>query len=93
MGALLFLAFSILVAKSIITSIFQKLKNNKGSSFSILFSFLISYCAFAFLEKALLLDITFMVVSFWLVLGYSMAYIPDITKKRILNLAKYRRRG
>lgn len=73
-GFLVFAIFSILVCKHIISTLIHLVKKGKGTMLIILFSAVFSYCIFSIFEKALLLDITFMVNVFWLLLGYTMAY-------------------
>lgn len=71
-GIIIFMLFATLVASNIIRAL-QK-GNFDSNEFPILFSAIGSYCLFACFEKALLFDITFMVVIFWLMLGYAMNY-------------------
>lgn len=88
-GFSIFLIFSIMVARRIIVVLLERLRNNDGKDLAILVSMLCAYCAYAFFEKALLFDITFMVVVFWLILGYSMAMIPNRKSSAIYNINNF----
>lgn len=73
-GFAVFAAFTILICKHIVLTLKNLINNGKGTMLIILFSAISSYCVFSIFEKALLLDITFMVNIFWLLLGFTMAY-------------------
>lgn len=85
-GFSIFLIFSIMIARRIILCLLEKLRHNKGEKLAILFSMMCAYCVYSFFEKALLFDITFMVVIFWLVLGYSVDMIPARESMAINNI-------
>lgn len=78
-GFLIFMIFALRVAVDII---------NKLSSFNdernlpILFSIIVAYSVFSLFERALLFDITFMVVIFWMVLGYTMSVASSLKDVR-----------
>ncbi|MDO4731466.1 MAG: O-antigen ligase family protein [Clostridia bacterium] len=73
LGFSLFMLFSFCVAKRVINFVFSE--NSQTNIMISFFSMLVAYCAFSVSEKTLLLDLTFMVVVFWLILGYTMNYI------------------
>lgn len=70
-GFLLFMSFACLVAVRLIKKLSELKGNDKG--LPILVSAVIAYGVFALFERALLFDITFMVVVFWMILGYTMS--------------------
>ena len=51
-------------------------RNGVPKEFSALVSVLAAYSLFGLFEKAVLFDITFMVVIFWAILGYAMSFLP-----------------
>lgn len=73
-GFAFFLIFAVLVALSICKYIIRSSYIPSSEVFSKLFSGLIAYCAYGIFEKAILSEITFMVVFFWLILGYAVSY-------------------
>lgn len=42
-----------------------------------------AYCAYSVFEKAILSEITFMVVFFWLILGYAVSYMNNGLKEEL----------
>ena len=74
LGFSFFLSFALLLAKSVYKYLFKSVHLPDSSVFSKLFCFLVAYCAYAVFEKGILSEITFMVVTFWLILGYAISY-------------------
>ena len=74
-GFVIFVAFALHVARHIIKSLFLEKKNLSKTAFPILFAFICAYCVYAVFEKTLLFEQTFMVVSFWLMLGYASCFM------------------
>lgn len=74
-GFVIFVAFALSVARNIIKSLFLEKKNLTKTGFPVLFAFLCAYCVYAVFEKTLLLEQTFMVVAFWLMLGYASCFM------------------
>lgn len=93
MGFAIFAIFGFRFAKHIATHLFKEKSPLGEDIFPCLFSFLCAYLIFALFEKALLYDISFMVMWFWLLMGvistylnkYEPAYDNDyiIYKKRL----------
>lgn len=77
LGFSFFACFSVLVAFDMCKRLFEYPKREQAGVFSKLFSILVAYCAYSLLEKAILSEITFMVVFFWLILGYTVLYLQD----------------
>ena len=73
-GFLLFLIFAVLVGTSICRYLFRSVYIPSASIFNKLFAILAAYCAYSVFEKGILSEITFMVVFFWLILGYTFSY-------------------
>lgn len=74
-GFAVFLMFSIAVAFEVCTFLFQNKDMLSSGVFSKFFAMIISYCVYALFEKAILSEITFMVVFFWYILGFAVSYI------------------
>jgi O-antigen ligase len=74
LGFLLFMAFSVRNGFAITKFLFKAEKSLDKDIFPCLFSFTVSYLVFACFEKAVLYDISFMVIIFWFVLGQIMCY-------------------
>lgn len=85
-GFAVFALFSILICKHVFLTLKSLIKSGKGTMLIILFSAISAYCVFSIFEKALLLDITFMVNIFWLLLGFTMAY-TKIHKKIFIDFS------
>ncbi len=83
LGFVLFLLITIYVCRYIIKALKKTMVASKGTELIILFSAISAYCAYSFFEKALLLDITFIVIYFWLFLGYTMSYIASFSKGKV----------
>lgn len=77
-GFTLFMIFAFMVAIRLIRKLSEVDTNDK--SFPILFSMIVAYGVFSLFERALLFDITFMVVVFWMILGYTMSFTVDTRK-------------
>lgn len=77
-GLTLFMIFAFMIAIRLIKKLSELDINDK--SFPILFSMIVAYGVFSLFERALLFDITFMVVVFWMILGYTMSFTVDTRK-------------
>lgn len=89
-GFLLFSIFGLRFAKHITIHVFKD-KNLKESILPCMYAFLCAYLVYAFFEKALLYDVSFTVLFFWLVMGYMSCFLckyePDY-KEGIYLLSK-----
>ncbi len=74
-GFLLFGIFGFRFAKHSAQHLFLQKKTFRNDVYPCLFSFLFAYLFYALFEKALLYDISFMVMWFWLMMGYISCYI------------------
>ncbi len=73
-GFVLFSLFGLRFAKHISVHVF-KAKNLKESILPCMYSFLCAYLVYAFFEKALLYDVSFTVLFFWLIMGYVSCFL------------------
>jgi hypothetical protein len=74
-GFVLFGIFGFRFAKHAAQHLFLQKKTFRNDIYPCLFSFLSAYLFYALFEKALLYDISFMVLFFWLMMGYTSCYI------------------
>ncbi len=70
-----FATFGFRFAKHIIQNLFKDKKHLGQEILPCLFSFLCAYLVYALFEKALLYDISFMVMWFWLIMGMTSTYL------------------
>lgn len=88
-GAILFGTFGFRVAKHTVQNLFWRETSYRFDVFPCLFAFLGAYVVYAFFEKALLYDISFMVMWFWLFMGYLSCYIvkhePALQSQYLFN--------
>ncbi len=74
-GFLLFAIFGFRFAKHSAQHLFLQKKTFRNDVYPCLFAFLFAYLFYSLFEKALLYDISFMVMWFWLMMGYMSCYI------------------
>ncbi len=74
LGFIILFIFALFLSKSVCKYLFNSVHVSNSSVFSKLFSALVAYCAYAVFEKGLLSEVTFMVVIFWAILGYTVSY-------------------
>ena len=93
-GFVLFSLFGLRFAKHISVHVF-KAKNLKESILPCMYSFLCAYLVYAFFEKALLYDVSFTVLFFWLIMGYVSCFLcqyePDYQEGIYLFKRKVRK--
>lgn len=70
-GFVLFMGFAICLGKRMVADLFSVKPTIRSDIFPCLASFIASYCVYAFFERTLVYDVTFMVEFFWLILGYA----------------------
>lgn len=75
LGFVIFAIFGFRFAKHIAQHLFGGKKPLSEDIFPCLFSFLCAYLVYAVFEKALLYDISFMVLWFWLIMGVISTYL------------------
>lgn len=74
-GFILFGIFGFRFAKHSAQHLFLQKKTFRNDIYPCLFAFLFAYLFYALFERALLYDISFMVMWFWLMMGYMSCYI------------------
>lgn len=74
-GFMIFAIFGFRFAKHAAQHLFFRRKTFQNDVYPCMFSFLGAYVFYALFEKALLYDISFMVMWFWLIMGYTSCYI------------------
>ncbi len=76
-GFTFFMIFAVKIAKSLLLCIFKKRNKNdtEREMLPCLLAFLAAYCIYSMFEITLLLDISYKVLIFWLMLGYAMSYL------------------
>ncbi len=74
-GFLLFGIFGFRFAKHSAQHLFLQKKTFRNDVYPCLFAFLFAYLFYSLFEKALLYDVSFMVMWFWLMMGYMSCYI------------------
>lgn len=70
-GFALFIGFAICLGKRMADDLFMVRPVIKSDIFPCMAAFIASYCIYAFFERTLVYDLTFMVEFFWLILGYA----------------------
>lgn len=75
-GFSIFMIFSFLVAILMCKNLFKIEK-----PYPNLFAIIVGYCIYSLIEVTILSNIVFMVVIFWLILGYAMSYIKNYEHK------------
>jgi hypothetical protein len=76
-GFLFFVIFCASVIFRLCKSLVNARRRYEFNIFSKFFSAVISYFSYAVFEKAILSEITFMVIFFWMILGYTMIYCEN----------------
>lgn len=76
-GFTFFIIFAVKIAKSMLICIFKKRnkKDTEREMLPCLLAFLAAYCVYSMFEVTLLLDVSYRVLVFWLILGYAMSYL------------------
>lgn len=79
-GALGFVLFGIFIVKFFWRLSRHVLRNSAlgDSTLPCMYAFLCAYMAFALVEITLLYNLTFMVLTFWLILGYSSCFLTKL---------------
>ncbi|MGN0453268.1 MAG: O-antigen ligase family protein [Ruminococcus sp.] len=76
-GFVLFMIFLFRCISMVLPVWYVQRKIMNYSVYPCLLAFLGAYFLYAFVEKTLLFDVTFLVMSFWLILGYTVCYALD----------------
>ncbi len=76
-GFVLFMAFMIRYLMMTFPVWFLQRKIMTYSIYPCLMAFIVAYLVYALVERTMLFDITYLVMSFWLILGYTSCYALD----------------
>jgi len=94
-GFVLFMIFGLKLLKHTTRYVFRD-ERLRESTFPCLYAFLCAYIVYAFVDEALLFNVSFMVMFFWLLLGYAACFLvryePDHPLERIRLLGLSLRR-
>lgn len=74
LGFIIFAIFGVRFAKHVTIHVFKEDELTE-SVFPCMYSFLCAYLVYAFFEKALLFDVSFIVLFFWLIMGYTSCFL------------------
>ncbi len=82
-GLSLFMVFAVTVAKSILKAIFNFKERSRrdGNVLLLIAAFSAAYCVYSMFEVALLLDYTYRVCIFWLIIGLGMSYVQKYSQQ------------
>ncbi|MDP4121067.1 MAG: O-antigen ligase family protein [Bacillota bacterium] len=88
-GFTIFIIFCLYIGRRMLLCLFRSRKFiSNYSIFPCFIMFIISYCFYGLFEKTVLLDITFMVMIFWLIIGYAFVYTKEIENSRRYHMLK-----
>lgn len=95
LGFVIFCIFGFRFAKHAAQHLFLQKNTFKNDAYPCMFAFLSAYMFYALFEKALLYDISFMVMWFWLIMGYTSCYIakfePMLETRYLFHQKRLRR--
>lgn len=83
-GFSLFLSFGILFGCKSIFSLFCITKKSFSVPLVYIFAFICAYCVFSMVEKTLLFDTSFMIISFWYLLGIFGSFVDINSENKSL---------
>lgn len=86
-GLILFLVLTVTAAKSLLKAVFRYRRENKqdGRVLMYLTAFCTAYVAYSMVEVALLADIAYRVVIFWLLMGLATSYVNSYEHSALLT--------
>ena len=90
-GFIFFTIFGFRFAKHLIVNIF-KADSLSESTLPCIFSFICAYLVFAFFEKALLFDVSFIVLYFWLMMGYASCFLEKYEPNHLGSVYFFKQR-
>lgn len=73
-GLALFMAFILMFGLRLVRFL-RRNRTGNLKEFPALLAFLAAYCVFGLFEKAILFDVTFMVVIFWMLMGHTATFL------------------
>lgn len=86
-GLSLFMVLTVSVAKMLMKAIFLHRNDNRRDGRVLLYltAFCSAYCVYSFFEVALLADISYRVVFFWLLLGLAVSYAASYERRSLVT--------
>ena len=82
---MLFAAFLFKTLKYIGRYVFLECNKTESGVVQKLFAAIIAYLVYSFGEKTILSEITYMVIFFWMTLGYLVTYVYNYSLKKSLE--------
>lgn len=84
-GLMLFMVLAITIGKSMLKAIFRYRNENRRDCRVLMYitAFCAGYCVYSMFEVALLVDISYRVVIFWLLIGLAMSYVGSYERNAI----------
>ena len=84
-GLFLFMVLAITIAKAMLKAIFRYRSENRRDCRVLMYitAFCAGYCVYSMFEVALLVDISYRVVIFWLLIGLAMSYVCSYERSAI----------
>ena len=94
-GFILFAVFAVSLGRDCLKSVFLEKKDLKRSPFLCMFAFVFAYALYSVVEKTVLLEQTYMVVTLWYVLGYLSCYMKryDHSEEKISFVSLFGNKG
>ena len=85
-GFFTFMIFAITIAKSMLKAIFRYRNENRkdGRVLMYLTAFCSAYCAYSMFEVALLVDLSYRILIFWLLIGLAISYVNSYEHSAVL---------
>ena len=86
-GFFLFMVLSICVAKTMFKGIFRYRSENRrdGRALMYITAFCTAYCAYSMFEVALLVDLSYRILIFWLLIGLALSYTDSYERRALLH--------
>ena len=75
-GLVAFMAFILMFGKRLVRFL-RRNRSGNLKEFPALVAALVAYCVFGLFEKAILFDITFMVMIFWMLMGHTASFLAE----------------
>ena len=86
-GFNIFMVFALTVAKTMLKSIFKFRKENErdGNVLVAIVSFCAAYCVYSMFEVSLLVDDSYRVFIFWIMIGFGLSYAFKYIKQNRID--------
>ena len=94
-GFIIFMIFAITVGKTILKALFRYRDKNRidGRVLTFLTAFCAAYCIYSMFEVALLADLSYRVLIFWLFVGLAMSYTSSYEKSALITHSNISKRS